>query len=69
MICHSERSEESTWIFAPLTRLESFAGFFAALLMNLPFVILNAVKNPRSRPPLTRGFFAALRMTDQFQPF
>jgi hypothetical protein len=32
------------------------------VLMNLQFVILNGVKNPHSRPPLTRGFFAALLM-------
>jgi hypothetical protein len=64
-VCHSERSEESTGMFAPPKRFASPAGFFAPLLVNVPFVILNAVKNPRSRPPLPRGFFAALRTTIQ----
>src|SRR5947208_928051 len=31
--CHSERSEESSWISAPLNRIAAPAGFFAPLRM------------------------------------
>jgi hypothetical protein len=31
--CHSKRSEESTWSYAPLIRFVPPAGFFAALRM------------------------------------
>jgi hypothetical protein len=32
-LCHSERSEESSWIIAPLFAVGTPAGFFAALRM------------------------------------
>jgi hypothetical protein len=35
LFCHSERSEESSGIRAPIQRVEAPAGFFAALRMTM----------------------------------
>lgn len=35
VICHAERSEESTWIHAPFATGESLNGFFASLRMTI----------------------------------
>ena len=63
-VCHSERSEESRRRSERSQGCERPIGFFAPLLMNALFVILDEVRNPRFRRYATRGFFATLRMTN-----
>jgi hypothetical protein len=48
--CHSERSEESSWILGRLNSCEPPAGFFAALRMtNQGFELVANLANAQSR--------------------
>jgi len=56
--CHSERSEESNWTLAPLTRRVTAAGFFALLRMT---------KQLRTRPNQNRPLIPATIFTGNFR--
>jgi hypothetical protein len=69
-LCHSERREESSWLFAQGNE-GALTGFFTPFRMTTGEFIGSAAKNPVNASPLVpndvalNGFFAPLRMTGE----